>query len=291
MSSKGIILAGGKGTRLYPMTSAVSKQLQPIYDKPMIYYPISTLMLGGIRDILIISTPRDLPMFEELLGDGSQWGINLSYCVQEKPDGLPQAYIIGEDFIQSSQNVLLLGDNLFYGKLDFFRDALLSNIGGTIFAYQVDNPQAYGVVEFDKSGNVISIEEKPSQPKSNFAIPGMYIFDGNVAEIAKSLKPSGRGELEITDIHKNYLSQGKLKVSRIGRGVAWLDTGTPENLIDASFFIMSIEKRQGTKIACLEEIALQKSFISLDEYMTTIEKLPECDYKKYLYKIIDFYKN
>ena len=287
MDTKGIILAGGKGTRLYPMTSVISKQLLPIYDKPMIYYPLSTLMLADIRDILIISTPRDLPFFQNLLGDGSQWGISLQYAEQAHPGGLPEAYIIGAEFIGRNQNVLILGDNLFYGNLNFFRISLQKNNGGTIFAYNVDNPQMYGVVEFDRNGNVLSIEEKPKNPRSSFAIPGLYIFDENVVEIARSLQPSHRGELEIVDIHRHYLMQYRLKVAPIGRGVAWLDTGTPENFIDASVFIMSIEKRQGTKIACLEEIALNRGFINLEQYEKLMNQMANCDYKKYLQKVFE----
>lgn len=287
MSAKGIILAGGKGTRLYPMTSIISKQLQPVYDKPMIYYPLATLMLAGIQDILLISTPEDIPRFEALLGDGSRWGISISYCVQERPEGLPQAYLLGESFIDGNQSALILGDNLFYGKLDFFRKGLENTDGGTIFAYRVENPSAYGVVEFDSDYKVVSIEEKPQKPKSNFAIPGLYIFDSDVCELAKSLKPSARGELEITDVHKHYLNQNKLNVVQIGRGIAWLDTGTPENLIEAGTFIMAIEKRQGTKIACLEEIALMQGFISKSEFLNTVDALPNCDYKNYCIKILE----
>lgn len=290
METKGIILAGGKGTRLYPMTSVISKQLLPIYDKPMIYYPLSTLMLADVREILIISTPRDLPFFQNLLGDGSRWGINLYYAEQPTPGGLPQAYIIGEEFIGKNQNVMILGDNLFYGNLNFFRVSLQKNIGGTIFAYNVENPQMYGVVEFDREGNVLSIEEKPENPRSSYAIPGLYIFDENVVEIAKSLQPSSRGELEIVDIHKHYLKQNRLKVAPIGRGVAWLDTGTPENFIDASLFIMSIEKRQGTKIACLEEIALNRGFISIEQYEKIMNEMSDCEYKKYLKKVYEMIK-
>ncbi len=287
MSAKGIILAGGKGTRLYPMTSIISKQLQPVYDKPMIYYPLATLMLAGIQDILLISTPEDIPRFEALLGDGSRWGISINYCVQERPEGLPQAYLLGESFIDGNQSALILGDNLFYGKLDFFRKGLENTDGGTIFAYRVENPSAYGVVEFDSDYKVVSIEEKPQKPKSNFAIPGLYIFDSDVCELAKSLKPSARGELEITDVHKHYLNQNKLNVVQIGRGIAWLDTGTPENLIEAGTFIMAIEKRQGTKIACLEEIALMQGFISKSEFLNTVDALPNCDYKNYCLKILE----
>jgi glucose-1-phosphate thymidylyltransferase len=286
MNTKGLILAGGKGTRLYPMTYIFSKQLQHVYDKPMIYYPLSTLMLGGIKDILIISTPNDTPNFQKLLGDGSQWGINLQYVIQENPAGLPQAFVLGEDFIAGDQSCLILGDNLFYGKLDFLRNGLAENQGGTVFAYKVDNPEDYGVVEFDKSRKVISIEEKPKVPKSNFAIPGLYIFDKNVSQYARDLKPSARGEFEITDLQKSYLNQGLLNVQQIGRGVAWLDTGTPDALLDAATFIQAIEKRQGMKIACLEEIALSMNFVNLEEFEQSINNLPNCDYKNYCLKIL-----
>jgi len=290
MTTKGIILAGGRGTRLYPLTSVTSKQLQPIYDKPMIYYPLATLMLGGIRDILIISTPEDTPLFENLIGDGNRWGLNVSYKVQPKPEGLPQAFILGEEFIGNSQVTLLLGDNLFYGKLNFFRDAIEKNLGGTIFAYRVDHPEEYGVVEFDNTGKILSIEEKPKVPKSHYAIPGLYVFNHDVVDVSKNLKPSLRGELEITDIHKFYLNKGALGVEQIGRGVAWLDTGTPGNLIDAGNFIRAIEVRQGRKIACLEEIALLQSFISDDHYLEVVNQLPNCDYKNYCLTIFDEYK-
>jgi glucose-1-phosphate thymidylyltransferase len=283
--TKGIILAGGKGSRLYPLTKVFSKQLQPVYDKPMIYYPLSTLMLAGVRDVLIISTPEDTPNFEKLLGDGKRLGINLSYKVQHKPGGLPEAFIVGEDFIGDDQVFLILGDNLFYGKLDFLRNGIKNNSGGTIFAYRVEHPEAYGVVEFDKNGNVLSIEEKPEMPKSNFAIPGIYIFDKNVVEYSKNLKPSKRGELEITDLHKRYMQDGNLKVEMIGRGVAWLDTGTPENLIDAGAFIHAVEKRQGLKVACLEEIALFNNFIDIEQYDDIVDDLPDCEYKSYCKKI------
>lgn len=285
-STKGIILAGGKGTRLYPMTYVFSKQLQPVYDKPMIYYPLSTLMLAGIKDILIISTPDDTPNFQKLLGDGSQWGINLSYIVQQNPAGLPQAFILGEEFIANDQSCLILGDNLFYGKLDFLRKGLNENSGGTVFAYKVDNPQDYGVVEFDKENKVISIEEKPNIPKSNFAIPGLYIFDNRASLFSKELKPSQRGELEITDLQKCYLQNSELNVQQIGRGVAWLDTGTPEALLDAANFIQAIEKRQGLKIACLEEIALIMNFIDENTFEIVVNNLPNCEYKNYCLKIL-----
>lgn len=287
MNTKGIILAGGKGTRLYPLTSIFSKQLMPVYDKPMIYYPISTLMLSGIREILIISTPEDTPNYKKLLGNGNQFGIHINYAIQEKPGGLPQAFIIGKDFIGNSQVCLILGDNLFYGKLDFLRFGLKNNSGGTIFAYQVENPSEYGVVEFGKDNKVLSIEEKPKNPKSKYAIPGLYIFDRNVSEFSAKLSPSNRGEIEITDLHKIYLAKNELDVVLIGRGVAWLDTGTPQSLIEAGNFIQTIEKRQGTKIACLEEIALQQGFINKDGYHNIVDSLPECDYKNYCKKIID----
>ncbi len=291
MKTKGIILAGGKGTRLYPLTKVTSKQLQPIYDKPMIFYPLATLMLGDIRNILIISTLEDLPQYEQLLEDGSQWGLNISYKAQPKPEGLPQAFILGEDFIGSDQVVLILGDNLFYGKLNFFRDAIEKNEGGTIFAYRVEHPEEYGVVEFNRNGRVLSIEEKPKHPKSHFAIPGLYVFNNEVASVSKNIKPSARGELEITDVHKHYLDNGKLRVERIGRGVAWLDTGTPGNLVDAGNFIRAIELRQGRKIACLEEIALLQNYIDEDKFIATVEKLPNSNYKKYLQTIYEEYKD
>jgi len=284
--TKAIILAGGRGTRLYPITSISSKQLQPIYDKPMIYYPLATLMLAGIRDILIISTIEDTPIFKKLLGNGNQWGINITYEIQEKPEGLPQAFIIGEEFIGDDNVCLILGDNLFYGKLDFLRNAIRNNNGATIFAYQVEEPQNYGVVEFDSNFNAVSIEEKPENPKSNYAIPGLYVFDSKVAGYAKELTPSKRGELEITDLHKKYLEKSTLKVELIGRGIAWLDTGTPENMIEASTFIHLIEKRQGQKIACLEEIAFSTGYISREQFINTVSMLPNCGYKDYCLKLL-----
>ncbi len=287
MNTKGIILAGGSGTRLYPMTAVFSKQLQVIYDKPMIYYPLGTLMLAGIRDILIISTPQDTPNFEKLLGDGSRWGINLNYKIQDEPRGIAEAFIYGEDFIGNDQVCLILGDNLFYGRLDFLRSGIKNNEGGTVFGYRVKNPRAYGVVEFGSDGQVLSIEEKPGQPKSSYAIPGLYIFDNGVVDVAKNLKPSERGELEITDVQKNYLRDSKLRVEIMGRGIAWLDTGMPENLMEASNFIYAIEKRQGRKIACLEEIAVQQGFISKEEYIRTVESLPACPYKEYCLSILE----
>ncbi len=291
MTTKGIILAGGRGTRLYPLTNVTSKQLLPIYDKPMIYYPLATLLLGGIRQILIISTPEDIPQYKHLLGDGSQWGINLYYKVQPKPEGLPQAFILGEQFIGKDQVALILGDNLFYGKLNFFRDAIKKNQGGTIFAYRVEHPEEYGVVEFDSGGRVLSIEEKPKEPKSHYAVPGLYVFNNEVIEAAKNIKPSDRGELEITDVHKHYLKKGQLRVERIGRGVAWLDTGTPGNLIDAGNFIRAIELRQGRKIACLEEIALRLRFINDEKFLESVSALPEGNYKKYCMMIFEELKD
>ena len=242
---KGILLAGGRGTRLYPLTALLNKQLQPVYDKPMVYYPLSTLMLAGIREILIISTPEDIPNFQKLLGDGSKWGISLSYAVQDEPRGIADSFLIGKDFIQKEAVCLILGDNLFYGYLDFLRDAIDNNTGGTIFGYQVQNPQEYGVVDFDEVGNVLSIEEKPETPKSNYAIPGLYVYDSNVVEMVEQITPSARGELEITDLNKVYLSKKQLKVELIGRGIAWLDMGTPDSLLEAGEFIQLIEKRQG----------------------------------------------
>ena len=264
-SLKGILLAGGRGTRLYPLTALLNKQLQPVYDKPMVYYPLSTLMLAGIREILIISTPEDIPNFQKLLGDGSKWGISLSYAVQNEPRGIADSFLIGKDFIQKEEVCLILGDNLFYGYLDFLRDAINSNIGGTIFGYQVQNPQEYGVVEFDEVGNVLSIEEKPKTPKSNYAIPGLYVYDSNVVEMVEQITPSARGELEITDLNKVYLSKQQLKVELIGRGVAWLDMGTPDSLLEAGEFIQLIEKRQGLKIGCLEEIAFSSGYINAEQ--------------------------
>ena len=282
---KGIILAGGSGTRLYPMTQIITKQLQVIYDKPMIYYPLATLMLGGIRDILIISTPKDLPYFEQLLGSGSQWGITLSYQVQQRPEGIAQAFIIGEEFINEESVVLILGDNLFYGYYDFLRDALKKNTGATVFAYYVEDPERYGVVNYDRNGNVLSIIEKPASYVSNYAVTGLYIYNENVVEHTKSLRPSKRGELEITDLNQKYLEMGKLQVERLGRGIAWLDTGNPESLLDAAQFVASLEKRQGLKFGCPEETAYRMKFITDEQFNELIHNLPDCSYKKYLYKI------
>jgi len=285
-TTKGIILAGGSGTRLHPMTAAFSKQLQPVYDKPMIYYPLSTLMMAGIRDVLIISTPLDTPVFEQVLGDGSRFGISLRYAVQDAPRGIAEAFLIGEDFIGSDNISLILGDNVFYGKMDFYRNALANNDGATVFGYPVNDPERYGVVEMDADGRVLSIEEKPAQPRSNLAIPGLYVYDSSVCSIAKGLTPSARGELEITGIHQAYLDAGRLKVEPIGRGIAWLDTGTPESLLDASTFIHAIEKRQGLKIGCLEEVALMQGFLSPEAFAQTVAQLPRSPYRQYCERLI-----
>ena len=283
---KAIILAGGAGTRLHPLTRVVCKQLLPIYDKPMIYYPLSTLMLGGIRDILIISTPQDTPRFCDILGDGSQFGIRLQYAVQEKPAGIAQAFVIGADFIGDSGVALILGDNIFYGSLDFFRTALAMESGACIFGYQVRDPERYGVVEFDAAGRAISLEEKPKQPKSNYAVPGLYLYDNKVVEICRNLKPSARGELEITDVNIEYLRRNELYVQILGRGMAWLDTGTHDSLMEASNYVAAIEHRQGLKIACLEEIAYTMGFLSANELQERIERLPKCDYRAYLQMVL-----
>jgi glucose-1-phosphate thymidylyltransferase len=279
---KAIILAGGAGTRLYPLTRVACKQLLPVYDKPMIYYPLATLMLGGIREVLIISTPKDLPMFRELLGDGARLGMRLAYEEQAKPSGIAQAFIIGEKFIGTSPVCLILGDNIFYGKLDFFREALRLTQGACVFGYQVRDPERYGVVEFDSAGRVLSLEEKPTQPKSPFAVPGLYVYDNAVVEISRNLKPSGRGEYEITDVNLEYLRRGQLHVKILGRGMAWLDTGTQGSLLDASNYIAAIENRQGLKVACLEEIAFNQGFIDRAGLQTNIDALPRSDYRAYL---------
>jgi len=285
---KGVILAGGSGSRLNPLTKAISKQLIPIYDKPMIYYPLSTLMLAGIKDILIISTPKDLPKFMDLLGDGREIGLNFFYKKQPKPEGIAQAFIIGEEFIGDDSVCLILGDNLFYGHN---LSKTLQNVaqleqGAYIFGYWVSDPQRYGIVEFNKSNKVISIEEKPKIPKSNYAVPGLYFYDNKVVAIAKNLKPSARGELEITDVNLNYLNRGKLKVELFGRGYAWLDTGTPDSLLDASNYIATIERRQGLKIGCIEEVAFRMGYISKNRFVEKIEKLPMNIYRKYLEMIL-----
>jgi glucose-1-phosphate thymidylyltransferase len=288
MARKGIILAGGSGTRLYPLTIAVSKQLMPVYDKPMIYYPLSVLMLSDIREILVISTPQDLPLFQRLLGDGSQFGIQLRYAEQARPDGLAQAFVIGADFLGDSPSALILGDNLFYGQdlTNALERATNRTSGATIFGYHVSDPTAYGVVEFSKSGQVLSLEEKPAHPKSNFAIPGIYYYDNNVVTLARSLKPSARGEYEITDLNRLYLDSGKLHVEVLGRGTAWLDTGTHDSLIDAAQFVSVIESRQGLKIACLEEIAWRQGWIDRVRLERQIQSLGKSSYGTYLKTLI-----
>lgn len=285
---KGIVLAGGSGSRLYPVTAAVSKQLLPIYDKPMIYYPLSLLMLAGIRHILVISTQQDTPRFEKLLGDGRQWGIHLSYAIQEKPEGIAQSFIIAEDFIGKSCCTLILGDNLFYGNdlVNQLKRALQKKNGATIFAYKVSTPERYGVVEFDGEGHPVSIVEKPKKPKSSHAVTGLYVYDNNVIKIAKSLHPSARNELEITDVNSCYLAQKELDVVRMGRGMAWFDTGTFESLIDASQFIQTLQKRQGIKIACLEEIAYSKGYIDAATLKEIAETHPQSEYGNYLLEIL-----
>jgi glucose-1-phosphate thymidylyltransferase len=283
---KGIILAGGSGSRLYPITKVYSKQLALIYDKPLIYYPLSILMLGGIRDVLIISNKETIPLYQQLFGDGSNIGMNFEYVVQPEPKGIAQAFILGEKFIGSDMSCLVLGDNIFYGNLEFFYKALNTEKGATIFGYKVNDPERYGIVEFDHSGKVLSIEEKPSKPKSHYAVPGLYIYDNRVVEISKNLKPSARGELEITDVNKVYLESGELRVEKIGRGVAWLDTGTPEALLAASNFFGVIEDRQGLKVACVEEIAYLRGFIDRNQFTKLISEIPKSLYRDYLEKVL-----
>lgn len=288
MTRKGLILAGGSGTRLHPATLAISKQLLPVFDKPMIYYPLSTLMLAGIRDILIISTSQDTPRFQQLLGDGGQWGLNLQYAVQPSPDGLAQAFLIGETFIGNNPSALVLGDNIFYGH-DFhllLANAMARTDGASVFAYHVHDPERYGVAEFDTQGKVLSLEEKPKQPKSNYAVTGLYFYDAQVVELAKTLKPSSRGELEITDLNRLYLEQGRLSVEIMGRGYAWLDTGTHESLLDASQFIATLENRQGLKVACPEEIAFRQGWINPGQLQALARPLTKNGYGQYLLRIL-----
>ena len=284
---KAIILAGGAGTRLYPLTRIACKQLLPVYDKPMIYYPLATLMLGGIREVLLISTPKDLPMFRDLLGDGARLGMKFSYEEQPKPAGIAQAFLVGEKFIGDSPVTLILGDNIFYGKLDFFREALRMEKGACVFGYQVRDPERYGVVEFDAKGKVLSLEEKPAKPKSPFAVPGLYVYDNDVVQISRDLKPSARGEYEITDVNLEYLKRGELHVKILGRGMAWLDTGTQGSLLDASNYIAAIENRQGLKVACLEEIAFNQGFIDRAGLQDNIDALPKSDYRAYLELVLN----
>jgi glucose-1-phosphate thymidylyltransferase len=286
MIKKGIVLAGGAGSRLYPLTLVASKQLQPVYDKPMIYYPLSTLMMAGIRDILIISTPHDTPRFQQLLSDGSRFGVSLSYAVQPEPKGIAQALLVGEEFIGGENVALILGDNIFYGKMGFDQVVRDFSEGASIFGYPVHDPERYGVVEFDSEGRVLSLEEKPQKPKSHYAVPGLYLYDRQVVEMTKELAPSARGELEITDLNKAYLSKGQLWVERLGRGIAWLDTGTHESLLEASHFIGTLEARQGLKIACLEEVAYRKGFVDRAQFEKIVADTPKSSYRQYLEMIL-----
>jgi len=285
-SKKGIILAGGAGTRLDPLTRIACKQLLPIYDKPMIYYPLATLMLGGLRDILIISTPKDTPAIENLLGDGTSLGLNITYAVQPEPKGIAQAFLIGERFLNGAGASLILGDNIFYGKLDFYREALAQPGGACIFGYHVRDPERFGVVEFDRSGRVLSLEEKPKQPKSSYAVPGLYCYDASVVERTKAQQPSGRGELEITDLNISYLKEGSLQVKLLGRGIAWLDTGTPASLLEAGNYIATVERQQNYKIACLEEVAFNRGFIDADQFQRLIAGTRNPDYRRYLETVL-----
>ena len=287
MNKKAILLAGGAGTRLFPLTKIVCKQLLPIYDKPMICYPLATLMLGGLREVLIISTPKDLPMLRDYLNNGAQLGIRIEYAEQQKPEGIAQAFLIGARFISDSGASLILGDNIFYGKLDFYRDALAIERGACIFGYQVRDPQRYGVVEFDAEGKAISLEEKPRQPKSHFAVPGLYVYDERVVDLCQTLRPSARGELEITDLNLLYLKEKQLHVKLLSRGMAWLDTGTQTSLLEAGNYIATIEHRQGLKIACLEEVALRMGFITQSDLAKIIDRLPKGEYRDYLRMVCD----
>ena len=287
MNKKAILLAGGAGTRLYPLTKIVCKQLLPVYDKPMICYPLATLMLGGLREVLIVSTPKDLPMLRDFLGDGGQLGLRIEYAEQPRPEGIAQAFLIGAKFIGNSGASLILGDNIFYGKLDFYRDALTISQGACVFAYQVRDPQRYGVVEFGPDGRAVSLEEKPKQPKSHYAVPGLYVYDERVVEICKTLRPSARGELEITDLNLVYLRQNELHVRLLTRGMAWLDTGTQTSLLEAGNYIATIEHRQGLKVACLEEVALRMGFIDQKQLRTMIDRLPVAEYRDYLALVCD----
>ena len=284
--TKGIILAGGAGSRLYPLSKVASKQLMPIYDKPMIYYPLSTIMMAGIREVLIISTPHDLPRFRDLLGDGSDLGIEISYTVQEKPEGIAQAFILGREFIDKKPVCLILGDNIFYGKYNFLESIHNFSSGALVYGYYVKDPERYGVVEFDQSGQAISLEEKPQHPKSHFAVPGLYVYDHQVADLAAAMQPSARGELEITDLNRIYLEKNELNVRKIGRGVAWLDTGTHQSLLEASHFIGTLEQRQGLKFGCLEEVAWRMGFIDQDGLKMALQKMPNSPYRDYLEDIL-----
>ena len=286
---KGILLAGGAGTRLDPITRVASKQLQPVYDKPMVYYPLSTLMLGGIRQLLLISTPQDVPRFEDLLGDGSQWGIELTYAVQPRPDGIAQAFLIGHDFVGNEPVSLILGDNIFYGRLEIEETIGGFESGALVFGYPVRDPERYGVVEFDRSGKVVSLEEKPLAPRSHYAVPGLYLYDETVVERTRKLVPSARGELEITDLNRAYLEDGQLMVKRLGRGTAWLDSGTHDSLLESANFIATVERRQGLKIACLEEIALEKEFVTPGEMATHVDTMPNSAYRMYVESVLAEY--